>query len=346
MASKPWMKFFPGDWSRDAELRRCSAAARGVWLDLLCLMWECEERGRLATAGRPWEIIEAAHALPGDPSENRRCIEELVRNGVASVDGSGALYSRRMMRDEEISRARVASGAKGGSARKGEENPQIPPIAQITCKQNASKTQANAEQNGKHNASKLEAKDSLSHARACALTSDVSSSRGDLKEEGGAGGENKKDSRGAAENAESFGEEQISYAELTRRRERFGEFWSAWPFKQGGKLAPAQAWNSEVLTTDPEVILAGYRLQLPGLVAQAARDPTYVVRAQRWLLERRWEDETAGEARRRARAGMAAAAEERGKCAAGCGAVLTAENFGGSNDGIGYCAECWEIGGG
>jgi hypothetical protein len=43
----PWMKFFPGDWLRDPAVRCCSSSARGMWFDMLCLMWDAPTRGYL-----------------------------------------------------------------------------------------------------------------------------------------------------------------------------------------------------------------------------------------------------------------------------------------------------------
>jgi hypothetical protein len=54
MGKLAWFHFYPGDWMKDPDLRRCSPAARGVYMDLLCLMFECEERGVLLVGDEPW----------------------------------------------------------------------------------------------------------------------------------------------------------------------------------------------------------------------------------------------------------------------------------------------------
>ena len=50
----PAFQFYPGDWRKDPNLCRCSHAAKGVWIDMICLMHETEERGVLSTNGIPW----------------------------------------------------------------------------------------------------------------------------------------------------------------------------------------------------------------------------------------------------------------------------------------------------
>lgn len=116
MPKLPHMQFYPKDWLGDPELRRCSLEARGVWIDLLCLMWDCSERGVLATAGTPWTIDEIAGAVGGNTDVALRGIHELLAKGIASRDTRGAVFSRRMVRDEHIRQERAEAGQKGGFA--------------------------------------------------------------------------------------------------------------------------------------------------------------------------------------------------------------------------------------
>lgn len=110
MAGKlPYMQFYPGDWQKDPALRAVSHACKGVYMDVLCLMWECEERGVLATAGKAWSEERIARAVGGDFNESLSCITELIECGVVSRrQSSGAIYSRRMVRDEESRRKHAA----------------------------------------------------------------------------------------------------------------------------------------------------------------------------------------------------------------------------------------------
>jgi len=114
MAKLAWFKFYPGDWLRDPDLRRCSPAARALWIDLLCLMFECEERGVLISGGRPWTQEEIAAAVTGDTSANLTALRELLDKGVARIDKRNAIFSVRMVRDWSKSQKCSEAGKRGG----------------------------------------------------------------------------------------------------------------------------------------------------------------------------------------------------------------------------------------
>jgi len=118
----PWFMFYSGDWLTDPDLRRCSSAARGVWIDMLCLMDKCEERGALVTGGQPWAQEDVCAAIGGDPSVTLSCVVELLAKGVVQRRYDGALYSRRMFHDEQVRQERAKAGRKGGRPRKQNES--------------------------------------------------------------------------------------------------------------------------------------------------------------------------------------------------------------------------------
>jgi hypothetical protein len=109
------MQFYPGDWMKDPNLRRCSHAAKGVWIDILCLMWESEERGVLVTSQRAWSDEEIALAVGGDNATTLACLAELTLKGVANRRQDGALYSKRMVRDEHKRTLCKEAGKRGGN---------------------------------------------------------------------------------------------------------------------------------------------------------------------------------------------------------------------------------------
>lgn len=112
---QPAFQFYPGDWQKDPALRRTSKAAKGVWMDTLCLMFECEERGALVLNGKAWSDDDIAWAVGGDIAENLRCLNELLEKGVARRRKDGAVYSDRMVRDEAKRRAAREAGLLGGN---------------------------------------------------------------------------------------------------------------------------------------------------------------------------------------------------------------------------------------
>jgi hypothetical protein len=86
-----------------------------MMVDLMCLMHECEERGFLATAGTAWPDEDIARAAGGDFEEALQCLRGLVGKGALSRDNRGAVYSRRMARDEHKRAACTAAGYRGGN---------------------------------------------------------------------------------------------------------------------------------------------------------------------------------------------------------------------------------------
>lgn len=107
---RPAFQFYPADWRKDPELRTCSIAARGLWIDMLCLMHEAEPYGHLVVNGAP--VSDAVLArLVGEPlAVVRRAREELHRAGVYSVTDGGVVYSRRMVHDEAVRERRAQYG--------------------------------------------------------------------------------------------------------------------------------------------------------------------------------------------------------------------------------------------
>lgn len=57
MAKRPSFQFYPADWRNNAKLRRCSEAARGAWIDVLCLLHDSDEYGVLR-----WPLADIARA--------------------------------------------------------------------------------------------------------------------------------------------------------------------------------------------------------------------------------------------------------------------------------------------
>lgn len=118
----PWIKFHTADWRNDPNLSRCSKAAKGVWVDCICILNETEVRGVFRTNSIPWSDQEIALAIGGDMTENIACLNELVVKGVCARSTDGALFSRRMVRDEEKRRKCSEAGKAGGG------NPKLRPL--------------------------------------------------------------------------------------------------------------------------------------------------------------------------------------------------------------------------
>lgn len=112
----PYFKFFPGDWQKDPNLRRCSHAAKGVLMDALCFAFETDERGYFITGGKPWSETDIAKAVGGNVDVTLKLISELLNKSVLKRRATdGAIYSAKMVREEEIRKKRASGGVLGGN---------------------------------------------------------------------------------------------------------------------------------------------------------------------------------------------------------------------------------------
>ncbi len=101
MTKLPAMQFYPGDWFKDPALRSVSLESRGLWIDLLCLMFESDRRGYLQHAtGAPVTNEQIARMVGCSVEQALRALQELEDCGVFSRTRDGIIYSRRMERDE------------------------------------------------------------------------------------------------------------------------------------------------------------------------------------------------------------------------------------------------------
>lgn len=111
---RPAFQFYPGDWQRDAALRACSIGARGLWLEMICVMHQANPYGFLALNGQGIEPETLARMVGASTRETKNWLAELEKNGVFSREDS-VIVSRRMIRDEEIRKSRAEGGKLGGN---------------------------------------------------------------------------------------------------------------------------------------------------------------------------------------------------------------------------------------
>ena len=110
---RPAFQFYPKDWRDEQSLRLCSMAARGLWIDLMCLMHSSDRYGHLELNGEPMAIEQVARLLGEQPKDVKRWMAELTANRVCSVTDDGVMFSRRMVRDEQVRERRAAGGEAG-----------------------------------------------------------------------------------------------------------------------------------------------------------------------------------------------------------------------------------------
>jgi len=64
MAKSPAFQFYVKDWLSDPQLKMASHSTKGIWVDMLCYMWDAPERGELV--GTEEQIIRLLGAKEGD----------------------------------------------------------------------------------------------------------------------------------------------------------------------------------------------------------------------------------------------------------------------------------------
>ena len=92
---RPSFQFYPGDWMRSTDLRCCSVGARGLWIDMICLMHEGKPYGHLKVGDKvilPSNLASITGATLSDVDE---WLSELMETGVCSTDENGCIFSRR-----------------------------------------------------------------------------------------------------------------------------------------------------------------------------------------------------------------------------------------------------------
>lgn len=86
---RPSFQFYPSDWRGNANLRRCSDAARGAWMDILGTLHDSDEYGIVR-----WPLIELARAAGVSLKLARELAEKLVLKGSDAVH-SGYVHTPR-----------------------------------------------------------------------------------------------------------------------------------------------------------------------------------------------------------------------------------------------------------
>lgn len=110
-------QFDPGDWLNDIKLQSCSAEARGVFINLKCVMHQSEKYGYLLINGSIPSLSQVSSLVHTHYKTLDKRLIELVSNGVIKQDKEGVYYCPQMVQDEELRQARREAGRLGGIAR-------------------------------------------------------------------------------------------------------------------------------------------------------------------------------------------------------------------------------------
>lgn len=95
----PWIKFYPSDWLSDESLRGCTPEARGLWVDMICLMAKSKRHGYLLAGDKPMAVEHLARIFGQSLEKTSALLVELANSGVYSIENE-VIFSRRMVKEE------------------------------------------------------------------------------------------------------------------------------------------------------------------------------------------------------------------------------------------------------
>lgn len=167
---RPSFQFYPGDWTVNSNLKRCTHAEKGVWLEVMCLMHDQAEYGVLR-----WPLKEIVEAVKCKPADIRALVSKGVLKGsdtlltepyvyvprsgrkdgnpvtLLTVQDGPIWYSSRMVKDEYVRTIRGESTRFGDGQGEAPEHAPKPPLGDGSTSSSSSSS-SNKEPNGSSSA--------------------------------------------------------------------------------------------------------------------------------------------------------------------------------------------------
>lgn len=120
---RPSWQFYPNDWQSEPGLQMCSLAARGLWLEMLCIMFKAKPRGTLTVNGRQIDTRGLAQLARVGEEEVKMLLQELEEIQVFSRLEDGTIINRRMYQTDwqarDLHKKRSDAGKKGADVKWG-----------------------------------------------------------------------------------------------------------------------------------------------------------------------------------------------------------------------------------
>lgn len=114
---RPSQQWYWDDWFSAFDVRLCSLAARGLWIDMLGIMWKAKPRGALIINGKLVDNKMLAHVVNTTEIEVEKLLRELELRNVFSKLENGTIICRRVYFNElerkVLSEKRADAGRKG-----------------------------------------------------------------------------------------------------------------------------------------------------------------------------------------------------------------------------------------
>jgi len=110
----PAFMFYPNDWLSSPDLNACSLEAQGLWIKMLCIMYQSPIRGvLLLPSGKQIDNKTLSKFCGVDEQIISKLLKELEDNGVFSRLDNQAIYNRRMYREGLLSKIRSEARRSG-----------------------------------------------------------------------------------------------------------------------------------------------------------------------------------------------------------------------------------------
>lgn len=115
----PAMPFYWGDWFKAPDVQMLPRDIRCTWFEMLGRMWENSPRGEISVNKKPLTDEQMATLLGfgSDVEMMKRHINYLERFSLFSRKKSGVIYSRKLVKMNELSCNRSKAGKLGMSVR-------------------------------------------------------------------------------------------------------------------------------------------------------------------------------------------------------------------------------------
>ena len=118
---RPAQQWYWDDWFSAFDVRLCSLAARGLWIDMLGIMWKAKPRGALIINEKPADNKMLSRVVNATKTEVEKLLHELETENVFSRLEDGTIICRRMyyaaIGEKTLSETRADAGRKGAEKR-------------------------------------------------------------------------------------------------------------------------------------------------------------------------------------------------------------------------------------
>lgn len=107
------MPFYFGDWRKAPEIRALDLDVRMMWFEMIGFMWESTERGYLTLNQKPVSDFVISKMIGVDITKFNQALNQMVEFNVFSRREDGAIYCRKMVRDEKFRQIKSFAGKEG-----------------------------------------------------------------------------------------------------------------------------------------------------------------------------------------------------------------------------------------